>query len=144
MGRTSLAGWYISSDTGEEHMSDSLEQRVSEQERRITGLENLMVNLPQTMNLRLETIAGAQHEVAARLGLMDKQITGLLREFRDLRGNITRQLAEHDSLLDTMELHIEGFSARLEGMDQRLGALDRLQEDISGMNLAIQQLLDRA
>lgn len=49
-----------------------------------------------------------------------------------------------------MELHIEGFSARfegigarLEGIERRLGALDRLQDDITGMNQALQQLVDR-
>lgn len=67
-----------------------------------------------------------------------------------MRGNITRQLAEQDNRLDTMELHIEGFSARfegigarLEGIERRLGALDRLQDDITGMNQALQQLVDR-
>jgi prefoldin subunit 5 len=131
-------------------MHDTLDDHVAELERRITSVEDRMADLPDTINLRLETIVSAQHEVSARLGLMDKQMAGLVRDIRDLRGDVTRQMADQDNRLDTMELHIEGFSARfegigarLDGINQRLGALDRLQDNVTGMKQALQQLLDR-
>ncbi len=124
-------------------MSDTLDDHVAELERRVASVEDRMADLPNTMNLRLETIVSAQHDVSARLGLMDKQMAGLIRDIRGMRGDVTRQLADQDNRLDTMELHIEGIGARLDGIDQRLGALDWLQDNVTGMKQAPQQLLDR-
>ncbi|MBU1209837.1 MAG: hypothetical protein KJ587_01010 [Alphaproteobacteria bacterium] len=102
--------------------------------------EDLIADLPHTMNLRLETIVGAQHEVAARLGLMDKQLSILVRDVRDMRGGVTRQLAEQDKRLNQLEQRLDRVEQRLDGLDQRLDGIEQHLVSIDGK---LQQLLDR-
>ncbi|KUO60357.1 MAG: hypothetical protein APF80_07340 [Alphaproteobacteria bacterium BRH_c36] len=99
----------------------------------MTNAEDLIADLPHTMNLRLETIVGAQQEVAARLGLMDKQLSILVRDVRDMRGGVTRQFAEQDRRLNQLEHRLNGVEQRLDAVEQHLVSIDG----------KLQQLLDR-
>ncbi|MBU2580856.1 MAG: hypothetical protein KJ622_03935 [Alphaproteobacteria bacterium] len=122
-------------------MSDITDFRISELEKRMNNAEDLIADLPHTMNLRLETIVGAQHETAARLGLMDKQLSMLVRDVRDMRGGVTRQLAEQDKRLSQLEQRLDGVETRLDGVETRLGAVERR---LAGIDDKLQQLLDRS
>lgn len=131
-------------------MSSTLDTRVSELEKRIAKVEESLAEVPQTNNLWRKTIASARQEVAAKLGVMDTRLEGVIGDIGELRCDVARRLAEQDERLDTMELHIEGFGARFEGMgirfdllDRRLGVLDRIQGDVANMKQALQQFLDR-
>ena len=135
-------------------MSDITDFRFSELEKRMINAEDLIADLPHTMNLRLETIVGAQHEVAARLGLMDKQLSILVRDVRDMRGGVTRQLAEQDKRLNQLEQRLEGVEQRLDGVEQRLDRveqrldgldqrLDGIEQHLVSIDGKLQQLLDR-
>lgn len=115
-------------------MSDITDFRFSELEKRMNNAEDLIADLPHTMNLRLETIVGAQHEVAARLGLMDKQLSILVRDVRDMRGGVTRQLTEQDKRLNQLEQRLDGVEKRLDVLAKRFDSIDQ----------KLQQLLDRS
>ena len=105
-------------------MVDSLEQRVKD-------VEDLIADIPHLVGLRLESITASQQETSARLGLIDKQMSMMLRDVRDMRGGVTRQLIEQDKRLAAIEGRLEAlegrFEAREAGLDQRLKALDTRQ-----------------
>ena len=95
-------------------MDDTLEQRVKD-------VEDLIADISHLVGLRLESITASQHEFTARIGLLDKQMSMLLRDMRDLRGGVTRQLVEQDKRLAAIE---KGLGALKAEIDDRLGALE--------------------
>ena len=86
-------------------MVDSLEQRVKD-------VEDLIADIPHLVGLRLESITASQQETSARLGLIDKQMSMMLRDVRDMRGGVTRQLIEQDKRLAAIEGRLEALDTR--------------------------------
>jgi chromosome segregation ATPase len=108
-------------------MTDQLEQRV-------TDIEDLIADIPQMVSLRMESLQGSQQETSARIGLIDKQLSMVLREMRDLRGGLTRQLVEQDKRLAAMERRLDALEGRLDAVESRLDALEgRLDALVSGL-----------
>ncbi len=73
-------------------MTDTIDKRVSD-------LEDLLADIPQMLSLRLEGITAAQQESTARIGFLDKQMAMLIRDVRDMRSGVTRQLKVQDERL---------------------------------------------
>jgi archaellum component FlaC len=86
-------------------------------EARVSDLENIYTDIPEIMSLRFGRTNSQLDEVNGRLGLLDKQMAMLIRDVRDRRGGVTRQLMEQDKRLDAVE-------QRLGGLDQRLGGIE--------------------
>ena len=86
-------------------MVDSLEQRVKD-------VEDLIADIPHLVGLRLESVTASQQETSARLGLIDKQMSMMLRDLRDMRGGVTRQLIEQDKRLAAIEGRLEALDTR--------------------------------
>ena len=76
-------------------------------EERVTDLEKLYTDLPEIMNLRFSRVETALREnatrfdeIAGRLNLLDTQMGMMIRDMRDLRGGVTRQLVGQDDAAD--------------------------------------------
>jgi archaellum component FlaC len=72
------------------------------------------------LNLRLEGITAAQNEVSARIALLDKQMSMVTRDVRDLRGGVTRQLVAQDERLSKMESQLGSIQVMLQEVVRRL------------------------
>lgn len=96
---------------------------VKSLEPRVSDLEDIIADIPQLLNLRLETIHGAQQEANGRIGLLDKQMSMVLREIRDLRGGVTHQLVEQDKRMAEIQSDVKSLQA----------AITSVQPDIQGM-----------
>jgi len=97
----------------EDHMADTFEQRIKD-------LEDLMFDLPNILNLRLESLGASHSEITARLGLIDKQGGMIQRDMRDLRGGVTRQLVEQDKRLSAIETRLAVIDGKLDAILARL------------------------
>lgn len=96
-------------------MTDQLEQRV-------TDIEDLIADIPQMVSLRMESLQGSQQEASARIGLIDRQLSMVLREMRDLRGGVTRQLVEQDKRLAAMERRLDALENDLRELKTEINA----------------------
>jgi len=73
-------------------MSDTLEKRV-------TDIENLVWDIPNVLNARLARLEAALADTTARLASLERTMTTVLTDLRDLRGGVTRQLVAQDQQL---------------------------------------------
>jgi len=88
-------------------------------EERVDDLEGIYTDLPQLLNARFD-------EVNSRLNLLDRQTAVLLRDLRDTRGGVTRQLIAQDGEIAT----IKGDVATIKG-------------DMIGIKCLVEQILAR-
>ena len=65
-------------------------------EERVHDLESLYGDMPAILTLRFERFEAAIAELTARLNLLERQMSFLLTEMRDLRGGVTRMLLAQD------------------------------------------------
>jgi hypothetical protein len=115
-------------------MADVLEQQVKD-------IEDLIADIPHMLNLRLEGITAAQNETSARIALLDKQMSMVLRDLRDLRGGVTRQLVAQDERLSKMESHL---GERLGGMESHLGErLGKMESQLGAIEVTLQEVVRR-
>ena len=75
-------------------------------DKRVAALENLITDLPEIINFRMERIDTALRknatrfdEISGRLNLHDKQAGMLMRDMRGLRGGVTRMLVAQDEAI---------------------------------------------
>jgi peptidoglycan hydrolase CwlO-like protein len=80
-------------------------------EQRVDDLEDLVSDIPNLINLRLETLISNQHEANARIALLDRQITTLVRDVRDMRGGVTRQLVAQDKEIAEIKADVASVKA---------------------------------
>jgi hypothetical protein len=90
-------------------MSKTIDERVED-------LESIYGDLPSLLNLRLD-------EVNGRLNLVDRQMAAMLRDMRDLRGGVTRQLIEQDKQIAALHQKIDKVGEKLVGQDAKFDEL---------------------
>jgi hypothetical protein len=90
-------------------------------EERLTELETLVWDIPNLLNTRLSRIdaelASVRAAIAdntARLASLERIMTALQTDMRDLRGGVTRQLVEQDRRLITMADQLAEILNRLQ------------------------------
>ena len=66
-------------------------------EQRVSDMEDLIADIPHLVNIRLEGVMSSLHETNSRIALIDRQFSGFVRDLRDLRGGVTRQLMAQDT-----------------------------------------------
>jgi septal ring factor EnvC (AmiA/AmiB activator) len=95
-------------------MTEILEQRVRD-------VEELIYDIPQRLEARLNNVAvasqetgsrlaslerqvsAASQEASSRINLLERQMAQMLREARDMRGGVTAQLLAQDRRIDNAE-----------------------------------------
>jgi chromosome segregation ATPase len=130
-------------------------------EKRVADIEALITDLPELLNIRFERVDHSLSEHTARFNLLDKQMAMLVRDMRDLRGGVTRQLLEQDRRLSSIDQKLEGQDRRLgtieqklEGQDRRLGTIEQklegqdkhrgaIESDVAAIRTDITEILSR-
>jgi chromosome segregation ATPase len=102
-------------------------------DKRVADLEALIADLPELLNVRFQRVDATLSEFTARFNLLDKQMAMLVRDMRDLRGGVTRQLVEQDKRLTAIE-------QKLDGHDRRLAAME---SDVAAIRADVKEILNR-
>lgn len=82
-------------------------------EQRVTDVEDLIADIPQMIGLRLDSTTASIHETNARIAILDKMASSLIRDVRDMRGAVTRQLIAQDAEIAAMKAMLEEVLTRL-------------------------------
>jgi peptidoglycan hydrolase CwlO-like protein len=123
-------------------------------ELRVSDMEDLIADIPHLVNLRLEGVMSSLHETNSRIALIDRQFSGFVRDLRDLRGGVTRQLMAQDveiaeikakvigleTDMSAMKADITGMKTDITGMKSDIAGM---KSDIAKINVALSQILSR-
>lgn len=107
-------------------MTDTLEGRVPD-------IEDLIADIPQMLSPRLETLTASQQDTSARIGLLDKQMSMIMREMRDLRGGVTRMLIAQDADIAAIKSDVAGLKTDVA----------QLKADMAGLKADMKTILAR-
>lgn len=99
-------------------------------DERVSDLEEIVGDIPHLLNTRLELIQSNQQEANARLNFLDRQMGMILREIRDMRGGVTRQLMEQDKRIASMAQDISGLKSDVGDLKSDVSGL---KSDVSGL-----------
>ena len=93
----------------------------------MTDVENLLWELPNLLNTRftrfdaeLSALRVAISDNTKRVESLERTMTLIQTDMRDLRGGVTRQLVEQDKRLAVIETKIDRLEAKIEEVLQRL------------------------
>jgi chromosome segregation ATPase len=128
-------------------MTDTFDKRVGE-------LETLVWEIPNLLNVRFArfetefiSVRGAIADNTTRLASLERTMTALQTDMRDLRGGVTRQLVEQDRRLGTIEKQLEEQDRRLGAIEQQLAAQDRrlaaMESDVAAIKADVAEVLSR-
>ena len=123
-------------------------------DKRLTDLEGLVYDLPHLLNLRMERVDGILSDHTARFNLLDKQVGMLLRDVRDMRSGVTRQLSEQDRRIAVIEQDIAALKSDVSTLKSDVSTLksdvstlksdvSTLKSDMSEVKAGIAELLSR-
>jgi archaellum component FlaC len=117
-------------------------------ERRVTEVETLVWEIPNLLNVRfarfeteIASLRGAIVDNTGRLAAMERAMTMVQTDMRDLRGGVTRQLVAQDARIGEIaqqvadvKTEIGGVRAEIGGMRAEIGGM---KADIGGMKAEI-------
>jgi chromosome segregation ATPase len=106
-------------------MTDDTEKRLTELETVVWDIPNLLSTRLARFDTEFASLRAAIADNTARLTSIERAMTGLQIDMRDLRGGVTRQLLEQDRRLATIELKLGEQERRLATIDQKLGEQER-------------------
>ena len=93
----------------------------------MTDVENLLWELPNLLNTRftrfdaeLSALRVAISDNTKRVESLERTMTLIQTDMRDMRGGVTRQLVEQDKRLAVIETKIDRLEAKIEEVLQRL------------------------
>ena len=96
-------------------------------EKRLTDLESLVWDIPNLLNARFTrfdtefvSLRGALTDMTTRVAALERTMTGLQTDMRDLRGGVTRQLIEQDKRLGVIEQKLSGLDIKIDEVLKRL------------------------
>ena len=123
-------------------------------EKRVTDLEALIIDLPEIMNFLFERVETALRDHAARfdemggrLNLLDKQMGMVLRDVRDMRGGVTRQLMAQDGEIAAIKDDVSVLKADVAELKADVLGLKTdvsvLKTDVKSINGKLDVLLAR-
>lgn len=114
-------------------MTDTLEGRVQD-------IEDLIADIPQMMNLRLESLTAAQQDASARIGLLDKQMAMIMREMRDLRGGVTRMLVSQDEEIAKLRADVAALMSIRDDVTGLKGQVGRVEANVAALQANVAAL----
>jgi len=82
-------------------------------EKRIADVENLVWEIPNILNTRFARFEAALADNTVRLANLERQISAMQTDVRDLRGGVTRQLVAQDERLSAMQEQLAEILRRL-------------------------------
>ena len=122
--------------------ADTIE-RLNKAEERIRGIEELAFAFSDTLNTRTGRYDAEFNEIRSRLGLIDRAITMLQNDVRDLRSGVTSQLKLQDRTIAELVVKIEAQAQQLDAQAQQLDAVAQQLGTQAQQLDAVAQHLDR-
>ena len=111
-------------------MTDLLEKRVSE-------IETLVWEIPNLLNIRfarfeteVASLRGAIVDNTGRLVSMERAMSMLQIDMRDLRGGVTRQLVAQDERIAELGQQFKELRTEFGGMKSDIGGIKQTLEEI--------------
>ena len=96
-------------------------------EKRLTDLETLVWDIPNLLNARFTrfdtefvSLRGALTDMTSRVAALERTMTGLQTDMRDLRGGVTRQLIEQDKQLKDQNMRLGTIEQKIDEVLKRL------------------------
>ena len=96
-------------------------------EKRLTDLETLVWDIPNLLNARFTrfdtefvSLRGALTDMTTRVAALERTMTGLQTDMRDLRGGVTRQLIEQDKQLKDQNMRLGTIEQKIDEVLKRL------------------------
>ena len=99
-------------------------------EQRVSDMEDLIADIPHLVNLRLEGVMSSLHETNSRIALIDRQFSGFVRDLRDLRGGVTRQLMAQDEQIAEIKAKVTGLEVDMNTVKSDVASL---KSDVSSL-----------
>ena len=116
-------------------------------EQRVSDMEDLIADIPHLVNLRLEGVMSSLHETNSRIALIDRQFSGFVRDLRDLRGGVTRQLMAQDEQIAEIKAKVTGLEVDMNTVKSDVASLkfdvSSLKTDLVKVQNGITVLLSR-
>ena len=105
-------------------------------EKRLSDMESIVNDIPGLLNLRLERFNASFFEnskrfdeINGRLNLIDKQMSLMVTDLRDLRSGVTNQLMAQDQVIREIKTELAVLKTMVEG---RLSMLDDRMARVEG------------
>jgi chromosome segregation ATPase len=120
--------------------TDLLDKRVSE-------FESIVWDIPNPMNLRFTrfdtefaSMRGAIADNAGRLQAVERAMTHMQADMRDLRGGVTRQLVAQDAQLQVMK---DGIDELKSDVGQLKSDVNELKSNVASIERSVEEVLRR-
>lgn len=102
-------------------------------ETRLDELETFVADLPGLISQRFDSVAAQFQESSGRLSLLDRQIAIHVRDVRELRSVITRQVLNDDKLVTAIKSDVEAMKSDVTFM----------KDEVTGLKSGLAELLIR-
>ena len=123
-------------------------------EKRVTELETFVWDMPNLINMRFSrfdteftALRGAITDNTGRLQAVERAMTMLQTDMRDLRGGVTRQLLAQDAQLREIRAQIGGLESDVGTLKSDVGTLksdvSELKTSVANIESGMQELLQR-
>ena len=119
-------------------------------EKRVTDIETLVWELPNLINTRFHRFDAeftssrtAIADNTARLVQVERAMTLLQADLRDLRSGVTRQLVEQERRLAAIESRLDKLESRLEKLESRMDNLEKRFGVVEGRLDGLEGKIDR-
>jgi chromosome segregation ATPase len=120
--------------------TDLLHKRVSEQESIVWDIPNLM-NLRFTrFDTEFASMRGAIADNTGRLQAVERAMTHMRADMRDLRGGVTRQLVAQDAQLQEMKAGIDELKS---DVGQLKSDVNALKSNVASIERSVEEVLRR-
>ena len=85
-------------------------------EERVIDLESIYIEMPQLLNLRFATVKAGHEEIVGRMAALEKHMSMLTNDVRDLRNGMIVQFRLQNEKIDRMEADISGLKTEVAGL----------------------------
>jgi prefoldin subunit 5 len=106
---------------------------VQELDRRMTSLETYCWELPTLINSRNDRFESEFSDLRNRLQHLDRSMSAMQMDMRDLRGGVTRQLIAQDQVIQELKADVTIIKADV----------GTLKADVGTLKAGIAELLSR-
>ena len=96
-------------------------------DKRISDLESLVWDIPNLLNARFTrfdtefvSLRGALSDITTRVAALERTMTALQTDMRDLPGGVTRQLVEQDKQLKDQNIRLTAIEQKIDGLEVKL------------------------
>ena len=107
-------------------------------EERVIDLESIYIEMPQLLNLRFATVKAGHEEIVGRMAALEKHMSMLTNDVRDLRNGMIVQFRLQNEKIDRMEADISGLKTDVAGLKTEVAGL---KTEVTKTNTTLAEIL---